>query len=392
MEAIYFDNAATTRTEPEVLEAMLPYFVEEYGNPSSLHEYGLHAKKAVSEARMTIAELLGCKPNEIFFTSGGTEADNWAIKGTCLAREAGNAEEKSPGHIVTTAIEHHAVLHTCRFLEKRGYAVTYLPVDELGRISLTELANALRPDTFLISVMYANNEVGTVQPVGEIAELARQRGVAFHTDAVQAAGHFEEKLSTSGITFLSASAHKFGGPKGVGFLYVREGTKLVPLLHGGAQEQQMRSGTENVPGIVGMAKALELTMKKRREREKKVAELRDYFAGRLLAEIPMSRRNGDPEECLSGNLNMSFAGVQASSLLVFLDMAGIHCSSGSACTSASSGASHVLLAMGLSDQWINGSVRMTLSEHNTKEQVDYAVEKMREFVAKLRDQNPAWKK
>ncbi len=389
MEAIYFDNAATTRTEPEVLEAMLPYFVEEYGNPSSLHEYGLHAKKAVTEARMTIAGLLGCKPNEIFFTSGGTEADNWAIKGSCLAREdaGGNAR----GHIITTAVEHHAVLHTCRFLEKQGYSVTYLPVDEMGRISLTELADAVRSDTFLISVMYANNEVGTVEPVGEIAELAKQRGIAFHTDAVQAVGHFEEKLSSSGITFLSASAHKFGGPKGVGFLYVREGTKLAPLLHGGAQEQQLRSGTENVPGIVGMAKALELTMQKRQEREKKVAELRDYFAGRLLAEIPMSRRNGDPEECLSGNLNMSFAGVQASSLLVFLDMAGIHCSSGSACTSSSNSASHVLVAMGLSEQWINGSVRMTLSEYNTKEQVDYAVEKMREFVAKLRAQNPAWK-
>ncbi len=386
MENIYFDHAATTLTDPLVVEAMLPYFTEEYGNPSSLHERGLHAKKAVTEARMKIAELLHCKPTEIFFTSGGTEGDNWVIKGSCFGRL------KKKGHIITTAIEHHAVLHTCRFVEQLGFDVTYLPVDEKGGISLVDLNRAIRPDTFLISIMYANNEVGTLAPIGEIAEIAHKRGIAFHTDAVQAIGHFEERMDASGITFLTASAHKFGGPKGIGFLYMKEGTVLTPLMHGGAQEQQLRSGTENVPGIVGMAKALEIADAGREERENHVRELRDYFANRLLNEVPRCQRNGDAEECLPGILNVSFLGIQASSLLVFLDMAGIHCSGGSACSSASSEPSHVLKAMGLSQAWLEGSIRFTLSWQNTREQVDYAAEKIKEYVEKLRKQNPGWER
>ncbi len=389
---IYLDNGATTQTRKEVVDAMLPYFTEQYGNPSSLHEYGLHSKKALQEARTKVAELLGCNNHEIYFTSGGTEADNWAIKGYC------EANISKGHHIITSAVEHHAILHTCQYLEKRGYSVTYLPVDDNGVISLQQLRQAIRPDTVLISIMYANNEIGTIMPVREIGEIAGAHGIAFHCDAVQAIGHCDIRPKELGITMLSMSGHKIGGPKGVGFLYVQEGTRMEPLLHGGAQEKQWRAGTENVPGVVGLAKAMECAYASREASEVHLQKLAEYLRNRVLQEIPCARINGvnrfsmDANARLRGNLSFSFAYVEASSLLVFLDMEGIHCSGGSACTSASSKPSHVLEAIGLPDGLVKGTIRITLSADNTMQEMDIVAEALKRNVAKLRDMNPEYKR
>lgn len=389
---IYLDNGATTQTRKEVVDAMLPYFTEQYGNPSSLHEYGLQGKKALQEARTQVAELLGCNNHEIYFTSGGTEADNWAIKGYCEAHASVGR------HIITTAVEHHAVLHTCRYMEKQGYTVTYLPVDDNGVISLQQLERSIRPDTVLISIMYANNEIGTIMPVREIGAIAGAHGVAFHCDAVQAIGHCDIRPKELGITMLSMSGHKIGGPKGVGFLYVHDGTRMEPLLHGGAQEKQWRAGTENVAGVVGLAKAMECAYASREASEAHLQKLAEYLRNRVLQEIPCARINGvnrfavDADARLRGNLSFSFAYVEASSLLVFLDMEGIHCSGGSACTSASSKPSHVLEAIGLPDGLVKGTIRVTLSADNTMQEMDMVAEALKRNVAKLRDMNPEYKR
>ncbi len=389
--SIYLDNAATARTRPEVVEAMLPYFSEQYGNPSSLHEYGLNGKKAMQEARARIAELLGCGAHEICFTSGGTEADNMAIKGFC---EANAAKGK---HIITSAVEHHAVLHTCQYMERHGYTVTYLPVDDNGLISLQQLERAIRPDTVLISIMYANNEIGTIMPIREIGAIAKAHGVAFHCDAVQAIGHCRIVPKELGITMLSMSGHKIGGPKGVGFLYVEDGTRMESILHGGAQEKRWRAGTENVPGIIGLAKAMECAYASMSQTEKHLKQLSEHLRNRVLQEIPCVRINGvnrfDIEEGkrLRGNLSFSFAYVEASSLLVFLDMEGVHCSGGSACTSASSKPSHVLEAIGLPDGLVKGTIRITLSEDNTMAEMDFVAEALKKNVAKLREMNPEYR-
>ncbi len=387
---IYLDNGATTRTKREVVDAMLPFFTEQYGNPSSLHEYGLASKRAMQEAREQIAECFGCHNHELYFTSGGTEADNMAIRGYC---EAHVSEGK---HIITTKVEHHAVLHTCRYLERHGYSVTYLPVDDTGAISLQQLEHSIRPDTVLISIMYANNEIGTMMPVHEIGRIAKSRGIAFHCDAVQAVGHTVIHPEELGITMLSMSGHKIGGPKGIGLLYVKEGTKLEPLLYGGAQEKTMRAGTENVPGIVGLAKAMVLAQAGMQEREEYLRRMAEYLRRRVLMEIPCVRINGANDFTVSkdlrlrGNLSFSFAYIEAASLLVFLDMEGIHCSGGSACTSASSKPSHVLEAIGLPDGLVKGTIRITLSEDNTMQEMDAVAEALKRNVAKLREMNPEY--
>lgn len=376
---IYLDNAATTKPAPEVVEAMLPYIKECYGNPSAIYSLGSSAKKAVNHARRTIAGAIGAKQEEIFFTAGGTEADNWALK---AAAEACRDKGK---HIITTKIEHHAVLHTCRYLETRGFEVTYLDVDREGLVDPEALKTAIRPDTILISVMFANNEIGTVEPIREIGALARERGILFHTDAVQAFGQIPIRVDELPVDMLSASGHKINGPKGIGFLYVRSGLNLPPFLHGGAQERKRRAGTENVPGIVGLeaaaARALRI-MEKKTERE---TALRDYLIRRIEKEIPYCRLNGHRTRRLPGNVNFSFRFVEGESLVLMLDRKGICASSGSACTSGDLDPSHVLLAIGLNAEEASGSLRMTLSEENTKEELDSAVENIREIVDKLRD-------
>ena len=339
-EFIYLDNAATTKTSPEVVRAMLPFFTEEYGNPSSIYSIGASAKEAVTDNRELIAASLGAKTNEIYFTGGGSEADNWAL----IA--AAEAYESKGKHIITSKIEHHAVLHTCRYLEKRGYEITYVDVDENGIIKLEELERAIRRDTILISVMFANNEIGTIQPVKEIGAIAKKHGILFHTDAVQAYAHMPIQVDEMNIDMLSASGHKFNGPKGIGFLYIRTGIKLRSFLHGGQQERGRRAGTENVTGIVGIGKAARLAFDRLDERMKKERELRDYLIKRIIDEIPYSRLNGDINRRLSNNANFSFRFVEGESLLIMLDMKGICASSGSACTSGSLDPSHVLLAMG----------------------------------------------
>ncbi len=373
--AIYMDHAATSAVSERAYQAMLPYFREQFGNPSSLHGPGLFAKKAVQEARAKIATLLGCETNEILFTSGGTEADNWAIKGYL----PGNPDKGK--HIITSAIEHPAVLRTCEAMKRFGYELTVLSPDSSGRINPADMAARIRPDTVLISIQTANNEIGTVQPVEEIAYIAEEHGIAFHTDAVQAVGTLPIRLKDSRITMLSASAHKFGGPKGVGFLYVRNGTKLEPLLHGGPQEKRMRAGTENVAGIVGTAVALEGALS---EDYQKVKELRGYMQDRITAEIPDTRVNGAGAGRLPGNLSVSFGGVEATSLLVFLDLAGIAASGGSACSSAENKPSAVLHAIGVSEPYLSGTVRFSLSPENSKEEADYVVQVLKESVGKLR--------
>ncbi|MDF2589794.1 MAG: cysteine desulfurase NifS [Anaerocolumna sp.] len=381
---IYLDNAATTKTRPAVVEAMLPYFTENFGNPSSVYEFATQNKKAVDEAREIIAKALGAEIPDIYFTAGGTESDNWAIKETVEAYKAkGN-------HIITSKIEHHAVLHTCEYLEKHGVEVSYIDVDENGVIKLDELKKAIRPTTILISVMFANNEIGTVQPIKEIGEIAKANGILFHTDAVQAFGQLEIDVNDLNIDMLSASGHKLNGPKGIGFLYIRKGLKLRSFVHGGGQERHRRAGTENVPGIVGFGKAVEIAVETLEARQKKEIELRDYLIKRVLSEIPYVRLNGHKTKRLPNNANFSFQFIEGESLLIMLDMQNICASSGSACTSGSLDPSHVLLAIGLPHEIAHGSLRLTLCEDNTIEEMDYVVEKIKEIVEKLRSMSPLY--
>ncbi len=381
-QLIYMDNAATTPVSEGVLEAMRPYFCGSYGNPSGIYGLSMKSKKAVAEARETIASMLGCEPSEIYFTSGGSESDNWALRGIAKQqRERGR-------HIITTKIEHHAVLHTCAQLEQEGCRVTYAGVDESGIVRLDEIRRAASPDTVLISVMTANNEIGTLQPVAEIGQLARERGICLHTDAVQAFGHIPVSVDELQVDLLSASAHKFNGPKGVGFLYVRSGVKLPPMICGGGQERGMRAGTENVPGIVGMAEAAReaaAAMKERAERER---VLRDYFMDEVLRCIPYARVNGSREKRLPNNVNFCFQFIEGESLLILLDMSGICASSASACTAGTSEPSHVLTALGLPDEVARGSVRFTLGAQTTKEEIDFVIEKTAGTIERLREMSP----
>ncbi|MCC8163725.1 MAG: cysteine desulfurase NifS [Lachnospiraceae bacterium] len=381
---IYLDNAATTKTAPEVVEAMLPYFTELYGNPSSVYSFTQTSKEAITKAREQIAATLGAQPEEIYFTGSGTEADNCALKATAEAyRSKGN-------HIITTKIEHHAILHTGQWLEKHGFEVTWLDVDEFGVVKLDELKKAIRPTTILISVMFANNEIGTVQPIREIGEIAKEHGILFHTDAVQAFGQLPINVDELHIDMLSSSAHKLNGPKGVGFLYIRKGVKIRSFVHGGAQERKRRAGTENVPGIVGYGAAAERAVRTMKERTDKERELRDYLIDRVLKEVPYTRLNGHRTKRLPNNANFSFQFVEGESLLIMLDMDGICGSSGSACTSGSLDPSHVLLAIGLPNEIAHGSLRLTLSEEITKEDIDYVVESVKKIVERLRSMSPLY--
>ena len=382
---IYLDHAATTATAPAVVEAMLPYFTEHFGNASSIYAIGAENKQAIAQARGAAADAIGACPEEIYFTAGGSEADNWALKATAEAyRAKGN-------HIITTKIEHHAILHTCEYLEKElGCEITYLDVDADGKIDLDQLRKAIRPTTILISVMFANNEIGTIEPIAEIGAIAKEHGVLFHTDAVQAVGNVPIDVDAMKIDMLSASAHKFHGPKGIGFLYIRKGVKIRSLIHGGAQERKRRAGTENVPGIVGLGKAVSMACEDREARTRKERELRDYLIDRILAEVPYSRLNGHRTERLPGNANFCFRFIEGESMLIMLDMAGICGSSGSACTSGSLDPSHVLLAIGLPHEIAHGSLRLTLGAENTKEEIDYTVEQVKAIVAKLRSMSPLY--
>ena len=381
---IYLDNAATTQVYPEVLDAMLPYFTEYYGNPSSIYSFAGEANKVVTKARETLADMIHAKTEEIYFTGGGTESDNWALKATA------EAYQDKGKHIITTKIEHHAILHTCEHLEKKGFEVTYIDVDEYGCVKLDELEKAIRPDTILISVMTANNEIGTIQPVEEIGQIARKHGVLFHTDAVQAFGHIELDVDKMNVDMLSASGHKINGPKGIGLLYIRKGVKIRSFLHGGAQERSRRAGTHNVPGIVGFAKAAELAKASMEERIAYETQLRDYLIERTLREIPYSRLNGDREKRLPNNANFCFQYIEGESLLILLDQKGICGSSGSACTSGSLDPSHVLLAIGLPHEIAHGSLRLTLSEKTTKEDIDVTVDALKEIVDRLRSMSPLY--
>lgn len=381
---IYLDNAATTKTAPEVVEAMLPYFTEYYGNPSSVYGFASMNKEVIDRQRDVIAGAIGAKANEIYFTAGGSESDNWAIKATAEAY-AGKGK-----HIITSRIEHHAVLHTCEYLEKNGYEVTYLDVDENGIVDLEELKQAIRQDTILISVMFANNEIGTLQPVREIGELAHEHGILFHTDAVQAFGQVPINVDECHIDMLSASAHKLNGPKGIGFLYIRKGVKIRSFIHGGAQERKRRAGTENVPGIVGFGKAVERAVDSMQKRTEQETALRDYLIERIEKEIPYCRLNGDRTKRLPNNVNFSFRFIEGESMLIMLDMKGICASSGSACTSGSLDPSHVLLAIGLPHEIAHGSLRMTLSEEVTKEELDYVVDSLKEIIENLRGMSPLY--
>lgn len=381
---IYLDNAATTKTAPEVVEAMLPYFSSYYGNPSSVYELAGESKKAIAESREIIADALSAKANEIYFTAGGSEADNWAVK---AAAEAYKSKGK---HIITSRIEHHALLHTCQYLEREGYEVTYVGVDEAGILNLEELKRAIRPDTVLISIMFANNEIGSIQPVREIGALAKEHGILFHTDAVQAFGQVPISVDEYGIDMLSASAHKLNGPKGVGFLYIRTGVKIGSFLHGGAQERKRRAGTENVPGIVGFGEAVKRALSGMEEKTQKELELRDYMIDRVLKEIPYVRLNGHRTKRLPNNMNFSFQFIEGESLLIMLDMEGICASSGSACTSGSLDPSHVLLAIGLPHEIAHGSLRFTLSEENTKEEIDKVISVLTGIVERLRGMSPLY--
>ena len=381
---IYLDNAATTKTAPEVVDAMLPYFSEYYGNASTIYSLGAESKKAMDHARQTIADSLGAKPEEIYFTAGGSESDNWALKATA------EAYSSKGNHIITTKIEHHAILHTCEYLEKRGFEITYLNVDRDGLISLDELKAAIRPDTILISVMFANNEIGTIEPIAEIGEIAKEHGVLFHTDAVQAYAQVPINVDEMHIDMLSASGHKLNGPKGIGFLYIRKGVKIRSFVHGGAQERSRRAGTENIPGIVGLGAAVERAMRIMDTKTRKESELRDYLIGRLENEIPHCWLNGHRTKRLPNNINFSFLFIEGESMLIMLDMKGICASSGSACTSGSLDPSHVLLAIGLKHEEAHGSLRLTLSEESTKEEMDIVAEEVKKIVQRLRDMSPLY--
>lgn len=381
---IYLDNAATTALRPEVFEAMRPYFTENFGNPSSIYSFAEGAKQAVENARKQIADVIRANPKEIYFTAGGSESDNWAIKGVAAAlKDKGR-------HIITSKIEHHAVLHTCEWLEKNGYEVTYLEVDEDGLVSPEKVEAAIRPDTILITVMFANNEIGTIEPIREIGAVARKHNVLFHTDAVQAFGHVPIDVQEMNIDLLSASGHKFGGPKGVGCLYIRKGIRTETLIHGGAQEDSRRAGTHNVPGIVGMGKAAELAAGNIAENTEKETEVRDYLIERIENEIPYIKVNGHRGKRLPNNVNICFRFIEGESLLILLDAKGICASSGSACTSGSLDPSHVLLAIGLPHEIAHGSLRLSLSEATTKEEADYVVDSLKMIIDRLRNMSPLY--
>ncbi len=381
---IYLDNAATTKVSKEVLEEMLPLFSENYANPSAIYSYAEDTRRAVTKARDIIAESINAKSEEIYFTAGGSESDNWALVATA------EAYQNKGKHIITTKIEHHAILHTTEYLEKRGYEVTYVNVDENGVVKMDELRDAIRPDTILISVMMANNEIGTIQPIREIGELAREKGIIFHTDAVQAFGHIPVDVEEMKIDLLSASAHKINGPKGVGMLYIRKGLKIGSFIHGGAQERRRRAGTLNVPGIVGFGKAVEIVMKNMENNISYQCELRDYFIERVSKEIKYSKLNGHRRDRLPNNINFCFRFIEGESMLILLDQSGIYASSGSACTSGSLDPSHVLLAIGLPHEIAHGSLRVTISSETTKEDLDYTIEELKRIVERLRNMSPLY--
>lgn len=381
---IYLDNAATTQVYPEVLEAMIPYFTEHYGNPSSIYSFAGESKRAVDAARNTMAEFLNASTEEIYFTGGGSESDNWALKATA------EAYANKGKHIITSKIEHHAILHTCEWLEKHGFEVTYLNVDENGLVDMEELKAAIRPDTILISVMFANNEIGTIEPIAEIGKIAKEHGVLFHTDAVQAFGHVPIDVQAMNIDMLSASGHKINGPKGIGLMYIRKGIKIGSFIHGGAQERHRRAGTHNVPGIVGFAKAVELASRDMDKRMKYETELRDYYISRVEKEIPYAKLNGDRVKRLPNNTNFCFRFIEGESMLILLDQKGICASSGSACTSGSLDPSHVLLAIGLPHEIAHGSLRATLSEKTTKEDIDFTVDELKKIIERLRSMSPLY--
>lgn len=381
---IYMDHAATTAVRPEVLDAMLPYFTEKYGNPSSVYTFASRNKDVINVSRDIIADSIGAKPEEIFFTGGGSESDNWALKA------AAEAFSEKGRHIITTKIEHHAILHTCQYLEKQGFDVTYLDVDEKGMVDTGRLEASIRPDTILISIMTANNEIGTIEPVSRIGAIAHEHGILFHTDAVQAYGQIPLDVNAMNIDMLSCSGHKLNGPKGVGFLYVRSGVKIGSFIHGGQQERGRRAGTENVPGIVGMGKAAELAVLSMNERMGRETEIRDHMIRRIIAEIPYSRLNGHESERLPNNINISFQFVEGETILIMLDMAGICASAGSACTSGSVDPSHVLTAIGLPKEISHGAVRLTLGYENTMEEGDFVVDNLKRIVENLRNMSPAY--
>ena len=384
MNNVYFDNSATTKTDERVIEAMMPYITENYGNPSSIYKIGRENRKAVEEAREQVAKALKCESNEIYFTNGGSESDNTAIRGIAYAyKNKGN-------HIITSKIEHPAVLETCKQLEKEGFEVSYIGVDENGIIKLDELKNAIKPTTTLISIMFANNEIGTIEPIEEIGKIAKENNIFFHTDAVQAVGNVRIDVKKLNIDALSMSGHKFYGPKGIGALYVKKGIKFEKLINGGHQERNKRAGTENVAGIVGLGKAIELAYQELDEHNKKIKELRDYYVEQVKAKIPYIRINGDETKRLPGNSNISFRFIEGEGLLLNLDLKGICASSGSACTSGSLDPSHVLLAIGLPHEIAHGSLRISIGKYNTKEEIDYLVENLVEIIGRLREMSPLW--
>lgn len=381
---IYFDHAATTFVKEEVLNEMIPYFTRDFGNASTVYSLGQKCKAALTDARKKVADALGCEENEIYFTASGSEADNWAIKG------AARFNKHKGNHIITSAIEHHAVLHTCKALEKEGFEVTYLPVDEFGMVSPEDVKNAIKDATILVTIMYANNEIGTIEPIAEIAKIAKEKGILMHTDAVQAVGAVPIDVKKENVDMLSLSAHKFNGPKGVGALYIRKGVRIDNLIEGGAQERGRRAGTENIPGIVGLAKALEIANNSIEEKSQKLCEMRDYIIKSIEDKIPYCRLNGHRESRLPNNVNFSFEFIEGEGLLLWLDINGIAASSGSACTSGSLDPSHVLLAIGLKHETAHGSLRITLGEENTYEEIDYMLEKLCEIVDRLRQMSPLY--
>ena len=386
MNTVYLDNSVTTKTDEKVLKAMLPYFSENYGNPSSIYKLGRENRKAVEEARSQVAKALNCEPNEVYFTAGGSESDNTAIRGIAYSYK------KKGNHIITSKIEHPAVLETCKQLEKEGFEVSYIGVDENGFIKLDELEKAIKPTTTLITVMFANNEIGTIQPIKEIGEIARKHDIIFHTDAVQAVGSVKIDVKDLNIDSLSLSGHKFYGPKGIGALYVRKGVQFQKFINGGHQERNKRAGTENVAGIVGLGKAIELAYENLEEHNKKIKELRDYYVEQIVKKVPYIKINGDMQKRLPGNSNISFRFIEGEGLLLNLDLKGICASSGSACTSGSLDPSHVLLAIGLPHEIAHGSLRVSIGKYNTKEEIDYTIENIVEIVNRLREMSPLWEK